>query len=140
MSYNKHDTSTKTGIIHFTKYEGKVKVLIIDDEADICFLLTALLKQKNVDAEYVNTLSEAEVALLEQNPEVIFLDNYLPDGLGLNFIGFIKRHNPKTKVIMITAHDTEGDRQKALNQGADFFICKPFSKDIIFNTMEKASA
>lgn len=114
-----------------------MKVLIIDDEADICFLLTALLKKKNVEAKFVNTLSDAEIALSTQVPEIIFLDNYLPDGLGLNFIGFIKHRYPKSKIIMITAHDTIADRQKALTLGADCFICKPFNKEVIFKSLDK---
>ena len=63
-----------------------LKVLIIDDETDICYLLSTLLKQKNLETEYVNTLSDAALALKKDTPEIIFLDNHLPDGLGMNFI------------------------------------------------------
>ena len=54
-----------------------LKVLIIDDETDICYLLSTLLKQKNLDAEYVNTLSDAALALKKETPEIIFLDNQI---------------------------------------------------------------
>ena len=114
-----------------------LKVLIIDDEADICYLLSTLLKQKNLDAEYVNTLTDAAVALKNTTPEIIFLDNHLPDGLGMNFIQYIKSHYPSIKIVMITAHDTTADRQKALNEGADFFISKPFTRDMIYKTVEQ---
>ncbi len=114
-----------------------LKVLIIDDEADICYLLSTLLKQKNLDAEYVNTLTDAAVALKNTTPEIIFLDNHLPDGLGMNFIEYIKSHYPSIKIVMITAHDTTADRQKALNEGADYFISKPFTRDMIYKTVEQ---
>ena len=114
-----------------------LKVLIIDDEADICYLLSTLLKQKNLEAEYVNTLTDAAVALKKMIPEIVFLDNHLPDGLGMNFIEYIKNHYPKIKIVMITAHDTVADRQKALNEGVDYFISKPFTRDMIYKTVEQ---
>ncbi len=114
-----------------------LKVLIIDDEADICYLLSTLLKQKNLDADYVNTLTDAAVALKNTTPEIIFLDNHLPDGLGMNFIEYIKSHYPSIKIVMITAHDTAADRQKALSEGADYFISKPFTRDMIYKTVEQ---
>jgi two-component system, OmpR family, response regulator len=114
-----------------------LKALIIDDEADICYLLSTLLKQKNLETEYVNTLSEAALSLKKDIPEIIFLDNHLPDGLGLNFIEYIKKHYPKTKIIMITAHDTAADRQKAMVEGVDYFIPKPFTRDLIYEAVEQ---
>ena len=114
-----------------------LKVLIIDDEADICYLLSTLLKQKNLEAEYVNTLTDAALALKKMIPEIVFLDNHLPDGLGMNFIEYIKNHYPNIKIVMITAHDTVADRQKALDEGVDYFISKPFTRDMIYKTVEE---
>ncbi len=114
-----------------------LKVLIIDDETDICYLLSTLLKQKNLDADYVNTLTDAAMILKEKTPEIVFLDNHLPDGLGVNFIEYIKSNYPGVKIVMITAHDNVDDRQKALNEGADYFIGKPFTRDVIYKTVEQ---
>ena len=114
-----------------------LKVLIIDDETDICYLLSTLLKQKNLDADYVNTLSDAAMALKKEIPEIIFLDNHLPDGLGTNFIEYIKLRYPTSKIIMITAHDTDADRQRALREGADYFIGKPFTRDIVYKAVDQ---
>jgi two-component system, OmpR family, response regulator len=129
-------------ITYVVKYKSYInndilKVLIIDDEADICYLLSTLLKQKNLEAEYVNTLTDAALALKKIAPEIIFLDNHLPDGLGMNFIEYIKSHYPEIKIVMITAHDTAADRQKALSEGADYFISKPFTRDMIYKTVEQ---
>jgi len=114
-----------------------VKALIIDDEIDICYLLSGILRNKNIQSNYVNSISEAKQALKIQTPEIIFLDNHLPDGMGVNFINDIKKNHPTTKVIMITAYDTPSDRKKALLEGADLFIAKPFSRDTIFQTVDK---
>jgi len=117
--------------------EDILKVLIIDDETDICYLLSTLLKQKNLETEYVNTLSDATLALRKEVPEIIFLDNHLPDGLGVNYIEYIKNNYPTSKIVMITAHDTAADRSRALSEGADYFISKPFTREIIYRTVEE---
>src|SRR5947209_445535 len=97
--------------------DDHLTALIIDDETDICFLLSGILKQKNFDTEYVNTLTGAEQALKHNQPEIIFLDNRLPDGSGMNFIEYIKSNYPTAKIVMITAYDTASDRQNALQRG-----------------------
>lgn len=116
---------------------GNVKVLIIDDEADICFLLSTLLRQKKIDSHYVNSLAEAREALAGSGAEIIFLDNHLPDGMGMNFIEYIKSTLPGAKIVMITAYDTVDDRNKALSKGADSFIGKPFSRETIYRTIDE---
>ncbi|MEP6675611.1 MAG: response regulator [Ferruginibacter sp.] len=114
-----------------------MKALIIDDEIDICYLLSNILKHKNLQPNYVNSLSEAKIALQKEVPAIIFLDNHLPDGRGMDFISHIKRTYPTAKIVMITAHDNAEDRSRALEVGADSFIGKPFTRDIIYKTLEQ---
>lgn len=115
-------------------------VLIIDDEKDICFLLSSVLKNNHIESMFVNSLKEAALVLEINDPEIIFLDNDLPDGLGINFISFIKRFHPSTIIIMITAHDTLTDKQQALKKGVDFFIGKPFSTETVNNVLKRISS
>lgn len=110
--------------------------LIIDDEPDICFLLNGILKKLNFSTETVNSIAAANTILLSFQPKIIFLDNHLPDGLGVDFIETIKIKNPKAKIIMITAHHSASDRNLAYNQGASDFIGKPFTKDAIHNSIK----
>jgi len=115
----------------------QVEALIIDDEIDICFLLSSILRNKNILSSYVNSIGEAKKRLQEKNPEIIFLDNHLPDGMGVDFIGQLKKNYPHSKVVMITAYDTPADRNKAMIEGADHFIAKPFSRDMIYQTIDQ---
>jgi two-component system OmpR family response regulator len=116
--------------------ENKIKALIVDDETDACYLLSSILEHKNLQASFVNTINEAKTVLEEESPSIIFLDNHLPDGFGMNFIPDIKQRLPQAKIIMITAHDTQADKNKAIFQGADHFIGKPFTREIIFKAIE----
>lgn len=113
------------------------KVLIVDDEIDICYLLSVILKQRNLVPKYVNTLSDAQIALKKETPSILFLDNHLPDGLGVEFIKFVKENYPSVKVILITAYDSPVEKQAALREGADYFIGKPFTKAIINDTVDR---
>lgn len=114
--------------------------LIIDDEIDICYLLSSILRSKKLQVSYVNSLSEATEVLGKVQPHIIFLDNHLPDGLGVDYIKDIKANNPGINIVMITAFDNFSERTKAFDNGADFFITKPFTKDIIYQAIDKLSS
>lgn len=114
-----------------------LKALIVDDEVDICFLLSGILRQQEFRTSYVNTLSDARTALRADTPSVLFLDNHLPDGFGLDFIEYVKTNYPEIKIIMITAHDGIAERKRAVKEGADLFISKPFTRDIINTAITK---
>jgi len=116
--------------------QEKIKALIVDDEIDVCYLLSSLLKYKNLQATYVNSISEAKRVLKEGHHSIVFLDNHLPDGFGINFIDDIRKLNPRVKIVMITAHDTINDRNRAYEQGVDQFIGKPFTRESIFRAIE----
>lgn len=112
-----------------------LKALIVDDEADICFLLSSILKQQQLKTSFVNTLAAAKSALRADLPAILFLDNHLPDGRGLDFISEVKSKYPSVKVVMITAHDGPNERRQAREEGADLFISKPFSREIIIDAL-----
>ena len=115
----------------------KPQVLIIDDEVDVCYLLKGILKQKSIEATYVTTIAEGEILLSKYEPPVIFLDNHLPDGFGVDYIRLFKREHPSSRIVMLTAHDAYADRERAYREGVDFFISKPFTRNTILNTIEK---
>jgi two-component system OmpR family response regulator len=113
------------------------KVLIVDDELDICYLLSGMLKQRNFRPGFVNTISDAVTALEKDTPSLLFLDNHLPDGFGLDFIPYVKKNYPEVKVIMITAHDSAAERNIAYSGGVDLFIAKPLSRKLINDAIDK---
>lgn len=115
----------------------KPSVLIIDDEVDICYLLKGIMRLKNIEADYVTSLADAEISLQKNIPSLIFLDNHLSDGMGMDQVRRFKNEYPSASIVMITAHDTPVDRERAYKEGVDFFIGKPFSREIIFKTLEK---
>ena len=118
-----------------TEYKN-LDVLIVEDELDICYLLSGILRKKNLHTSYVTTLLAAAKELSMINPDILFIDNHLPDGYGVDFISGIKQTHPLIKIVMITAHDSRDDKNKALKQGADYFIGKPFTIETIMDTVD----
>lgn len=114
-----------------------IKALIIDDELDICVLLSGLLRAHQIPTEYVTSLKEAVTAIKQYNPQILLLDNHLKDGLGLDFIPFIKEHAPEAYIIMISAFDGKEEHEKAIQSGIQAFISKPFSREDILNSIEE---
>ncbi len=112
------------------------KVLIVEDEGDMCLLLNILLNGKEMELEHVKNLSAAKEYLEETQPAVIILDNKLPDGFGVDFIGFIKQNYPAVKIIMISGFDKSA-ADVALENGADIFLPKPFTKDQLYQSIKK---
>lgn len=112
-----------------------LKALIVDDERDLCFLLEQILKHENFDATSLNSIQEAGKRLFDLNPAIIFLDNQLPDGTGIQFIPLIKKTLPKTRVVMMTAYNSDRDEKEAIIKGADCFLKKPLTMQIIERTL-----
>ena len=99
------------------------KALIIDDELDTCFLLGRALKSYGIQSLIAHSLKEGFEKLKTENLQLVFLDNNLPDGLGIEQIQKIKIEFPKIRLVMITAMSTL--KEKALSLGVNFFIEKP---------------
>ena len=103
------------------------KILVIEDEGDMCLLLNLLLDGKEMEVDHVQSLSKAREFLQKDQPSLILLDNRLPDGFGVDFISFLKLNYPSIKIIMITGVDLEAE-DAALEIGADTFLAKPFTR------------
>lgn len=103
------------------------KILIVEDEGDMCLLLNVLLNRPEWAIDHVKTLSGARTFLEKETPTLIVLDNRLPDGMGIDFITYIKENSPATKIVMISGVDAAAS-DLALEIGADTFLCKPFTK------------
>jgi DNA-binding response OmpR family regulator len=110
------------------------KVLIIEDEGDMCLLLNIMLNGKEMELDHVKSLQTAEEYLQKEQPAVVILDNKLPDGFGIDFIGQIKKNFPSIKIIMISGYDGSA-KDVALENGADLFLEKPFTKDQLYQSI-----
>jgi two-component system, OmpR family, response regulator len=104
-----------------------LKILIVDDEEDICYFLSRNLTNRGFITSTSHSLAEAQQQLEKTKPDILLLDNHLPDGKGIDFVKKVNYKYPDLKIVMITAHDSPEDRSKAYNNGVKYFLPKPFS-------------
>jgi DNA-binding response OmpR family regulator len=103
------------------------KILIIEDEGEMCLVLNILLSNEDIELEHVKNILAAEEYFAEELPSLIILDNKLPDGYGVDYISHVKKKYPSVKIIMITGFDASV-KDVAMENGADLFLEKPFTK------------
>ena len=84
--------------------KGK-KVLIIDDEVDFGVLMTNFFTTRHWEVHVAHTIAEGMKLLDQEKPDLIFLDNQLPDGLGWGKTEFILLNYPQATLNLISALD-----------------------------------
>lgn len=104
-----------------------MKILLIEDEAELVSALRAALERQGMVVDHVGDLADAEEAVQVAEHDVVLLDRGLPDGEGLGFIPALRRRNPGVPVIVLTARGEVSDRVAGLDHGADDYLAKPFA-------------
>lgn len=110
-------------------------VVIIDDDYDLCLLLKNILEDSTVTVKFVHSIKTAKQLLAALKADIIFLDNNLPDGQGIDYIKEIKLISPQALLIIITAEDYSKD--KAIRDGADIFLEKPLIPSNIRGALQR---
>ena len=116
----------------------KKKILVIDDEKDFCELLKNILIRENFIVDCAFTLEEAE-GKLRENPQIVLLDNNLPDGSGIDYLQMHPVPFMNSSVIVITADPTESIKEKARREGTTAFLAKPFSVQMIRDMVRRVA-
>jgi len=129
-------TTTKKNMTQAKLQTNKTKkILIVEDEADMCLLLNIMLTGKETELDHVKSLSAAREYLENEQPAVVILDNRLPDGYGVDFISYIKENYPSVKIVMISGLGASA-KDVALYNGADLFLEKPFTKEQMYKSVQ----
>jgi DNA-binding NtrC family response regulator len=106
----------------------KAKILIVDDEADIRNLLTAVL-DNYYDVAEAGSAAALQKTFSQEQPDVILLDVKLPDAHGLDVLPQIKKRWPDTEVIVLSGQGTITMAVEAGRRGAFNFLSKPFENE-----------
>jgi len=99
--------------------------LVVDDEPDICELLSITLERMDIASRTCADVADAKRALAREHFDLCLTDMRLPDGDGLELVEWIQREAPGTPVAVITAHGSVEAAVKALKVGAFDFVSKP---------------
>jgi CheY-like chemotaxis protein len=117
----------------------KSSVLIIEDNEQNMYMLSYLLENNNYSViKAFNGIDGLQLAH-DNHPEIILIDIQLPDMDGYEICNKLRYNGlPKgTTIIAVTSYAMGGDREKAIEAGADGYIEKPINPDTFVSQMEK---
>ncbi|OQA57688.1 MAG: Transcriptional regulatory protein ZraR [Candidatus Omnitrophica bacterium ADurb.Bin277] len=109
----------------------KKKLLLVDDEVEICEFLRSFFEDRDYNVATAHSGVQALDQVEKFGPNVVLLDIQMPEMDGLTALRKIKEKYPKTKVIMVTAVETQDRIEDAMRAGADNYITKPLSLEYL---------
>lgn len=103
------------------------RVLVVDDERNICFLLEVALRQQGFEVQVAGTGREALDILADRVPDIVLLDVMLPDLDGFEVCRRMRETGLRTPILFLSAKDATEDKIRGLTLGGDDYVTKPFS-------------
>lgn len=104
------------------------KVLIIDDDKELCMLIRRSILSENIEADYCNTGREGLARLKEEEYQLVILDVMMPGMDGFETMERI-REQSSLPILMFTSKDDNASKVRGLRAGADDYLAKPFHMD-----------
>ena len=105
---------------------NKYKVLIVEDEANICSFIETLLTTNDYQALVAHTCTMGLTLFASHNPDLVILDLGLPDMDGMEVLKSVRKWS-NLPVVVVSARNHEHDKVEALDYGADDYLVKPFA-------------
>ena len=106
-----------------------MKILIIEDEFNLADAIASMLKSKKYDVKIKTDGQDGLDEALTDIYDLIILDVMLPHMNGFEILKELRNENINTKILMLTAKNTIGDKLEGFNNGADDYLTKPFHMD-----------
>lgn len=101
-----------------------IKVLIIDDEAQLRMLLARIISLEGYEVLQADSIAAALKQIAQHQPDIVLCDVLLPDGNGVEAIPRLKAALPQGEIIMLTAHGNIADGVKSIKNGAYDYLTK----------------
>lgn len=114
------------------------EIVIVDDDPIVGTLMTDVLREAGYTTLWVQECFQAEQILRQTKPRLAILDIMIPGMDGLTLLSRVKEDpaTRETKCIIVSGKAFSTDRERALQQGADLFIEKPFDIDTFSQTVQ----
>ncbi len=116
------------------------KILVVDDDNDMCLLLNRFLTRNGYEVAGTNSGAAAIEWMKKNRPDLVLCDFRLEDMTGMVLLGKIKEMHPHAPVIIITGYSDVKDAVEVMKLGAYDYVTKPLFPDEIILTIKKALA
>ena len=115
------------------------KVLIVDDEVDICELIEITLMRMDIASQSAHNITDAKLLLETEHFDLCLTDMRMPDGSGIDLVSHVQQNHSELPIAVITAHGNMESAVKALKAGAFDFVSKPVDIQILRNLVSAAT-
>lgn len=113
-------------------------ILVIDDDKDLCLLLSRFLTRNNYVVTTLQTGKEAIEWMKKNKPDIVLCDFKLDDMTGADLLAHVKETHPQAPVIIITGYSEVKDAVEVMKMGAYDYVTKPLLPDEILLTIKNA--
>jgi len=115
------------------------KVLVIDDSATICLIMARALQRAGYQVITASNGNDGLTKALQERPHCVVLDVVLPGISGYGLCRQLRALDPQhnLSIIMVSTKNTRLDRSWGLRQGADRYLPKPFSEEMLVQTVRE---
>jgi len=101
------------------------KILLVDDEIDVCDFMLRFFEERNFEVSSATNGNDALLMMEENRPDIILLDIRMKDRDGIEILKEMRNINGDAKVVMVTCVDDAEAMKEAKNLGAAAYITKP---------------
>ena len=109
-----------------------IELYYVEDDANIASIVKEYLEQRDFQVRLFGTLAQAGQALKAHVPTLVLLDWNMPDGRGDSLCQWIRRSFQDLPIIFLTVRDDSRDIVSGLQKGADDYVVKPFSLEVLY--------
>jgi two-component system response regulator HydG len=114
------------------------KILIIDDDLDLCTLLGRFLSKNGFDIDMAHSGAKGIAKFMEQKFDMVICDYRLGDMEGIKVLTTLRKENPAIKILMITGYSDIKTAVEVIKLGAFDYIVKPLIPDEVLSVVNKA--
>lgn len=111
------------------------RILCVEDDKDTCEVLRFVMTDYTFVC--VHTIAEAEAAMSDSEFDLYVLDNWLPDGSGVELCEKIRRHGSSSPIVFTSAIGQRHDIDVAMTAGADRYLVKPYEPETLVQTVKE---
>ncbi|WP_152093042.1 response regulator transcription factor [Rhizobium dioscoreae] len=104
-----------------------MRILLLEDEPEMARALLEALRRRDVLADHVRTIADADAMARVGTYDVLVLDRRLPDGEGLDLVAALRQRKHPVPILVLTALGSVDHRVDGLDSGADDYLAKPFA-------------
>ncbi len=115
------------------------KLLIIDDEKDLCLMFQKIFQEEGHSVMMATTGREGVVKARHEQPDLIFLDLKMPSMDGITCLKRLRQMSKLSKIVVLTGYGTLKTAQEAMRLGAYDYTSKPFDLDLIRELIQEVT-